>query len=307
FTRAKDFGFSKTPEETERIWGDQVLEDMVRVIRTFRPNIVINNWGGVHGGHGHHQAAGLLVPIAVQHAADTNAYREQLKEGLAAWGGANSEVVVLDVERFAEKPSGYVLPLDDISPLWGKSWREIGLDAFANHKTQGISAFYGNPFFRRPIALKREDGEELDPKILGISIAKYRGGKDSSECASRKRVCEAMTDADQLLGEARTSALRLEWPETVDLLKKAAMRIDVVLPGDLGPRKPTKNDDEFEADHTGGLILSALIKAAGVQFSADAKKGELVAGDPFTADLGFVCRGKVDCPVETATICWIGS
>jgi len=52
FTRAKDFGYSKTPEETERIWGDQVLEDMVRVIRAFRPNIVINGWGGVHGGHG---------------------------------------------------------------------------------------------------------------------------------------------------------------------------------------------------------------------------------------------------------------
>src|SRR5579863_8015511 len=47
FTRAKDFGFSKTPEETEKIWGDQVLEDMVRVIRTFRPNVVINGWGNV--------------------------------------------------------------------------------------------------------------------------------------------------------------------------------------------------------------------------------------------------------------------
>ncbi len=44
FTRAKDFGYSKTPEETEKVWGDQVLEDMVRVIRSFRPNIVINNW-----------------------------------------------------------------------------------------------------------------------------------------------------------------------------------------------------------------------------------------------------------------------
>ena len=43
FTRAKDFGFSKTPEETKNIWGDQVLEDMVRVIREFRPSIVIGD------------------------------------------------------------------------------------------------------------------------------------------------------------------------------------------------------------------------------------------------------------------------
>src|SRR5947208_7460671 len=47
FTRARDFGFSKTPEETEKIWGDAVLEDMVRVIRTFRPQVVIDHFGGV--------------------------------------------------------------------------------------------------------------------------------------------------------------------------------------------------------------------------------------------------------------------
>src|SRR5438045_6534588 len=47
FTRAKDFGFSKTPEETEKVWGEQVLEDMVRVSRTLRPNVVLNGWSGV--------------------------------------------------------------------------------------------------------------------------------------------------------------------------------------------------------------------------------------------------------------------
>src|SRR6266478_490520 len=89
FTRAPDFGFYKTPEEPEKIWGGQLLEDMVRVIRAFRPNIVINNWGGVHGGHGHHQAAGLLTPKAVQLAADPS-YKLQgshsEEQELAPWG-----------------------------------------------------------------------------------------------------------------------------------------------------------------------------------------------------------------------------
>src|SRR3981189_1032732 len=58
FTRAKDFGYSKTPEETEKIWGDQVLEDMVRAIRGFRPNILINGWGGGHTGPGQHVPPG---------------------------------------------------------------------------------------------------------------------------------------------------------------------------------------------------------------------------------------------------------
>src|ERR1700723_4777754 len=70
FTRAKDFGFSKTPEETEKIWGERVLEDMVRAIPEFRPNVVINNFGNVHTGHGHHQASGLLTPKAVAAAAE---------------------------------------------------------------------------------------------------------------------------------------------------------------------------------------------------------------------------------------------
>ena len=66
FTRAVDTGFSKSPERTMKIWGDQIpLEDMVRVIRMYRPQVVINGWGGVHIGHGQHQASGILTPQAV--------------------------------------------------------------------------------------------------------------------------------------------------------------------------------------------------------------------------------------------------
>jgi len=101
FTRAKDFGYSKTPEETERIWGDQVLEDMVRVIRGFRPNIVINGWGGVHGGHGHHQASGLLTPKAVQLAADSSfkLHGPSAEEEDSTPWGDRKPVVVVDLDR----------------------------------------------------------------------------------------------------------------------------------------------------------------------------------------------------------------
>ena len=99
FANAPDFGFSKTPEETEKVWGDAVLEEMVRVIRTYRPNIVINGWGGVHGGHGHHQTSGLWTPKAVQMAADPKAFPELLREGLQPWTEEGKAVPVLDTER----------------------------------------------------------------------------------------------------------------------------------------------------------------------------------------------------------------
>jgi len=86
FTRAVDTGFSKTPKWTMAIWGDTLpMEDMVRVIRTFRPDVVINGWGGVSNGHGQHQASGIYTPEAVAEAADPTKFPDQLKEGLPAW------------------------------------------------------------------------------------------------------------------------------------------------------------------------------------------------------------------------------
>src|SRR5262249_6984199 len=123
FTRARDFGFSKTPEETEKIWGDPVLEDMVRVIRTFRPNLVFNNFGGVHTGHGHHQTAGLWTPVALKKAADPS-YRladTAANDAAAQPWGNDQAISILDLQRFSEKPDGYIVPMDEVSPLWGKS------------------------------------------------------------------------------------------------------------------------------------------------------------------------------------------
>src|SRR5579862_6451849 len=86
FTRAVDTGFSKSPEWTIKIWGDELpMEDMVRVIRTFRPQVVINGWGGTHNGHGQHQTSGLLTPQAVADAADPTKFPDQIREGLIAW------------------------------------------------------------------------------------------------------------------------------------------------------------------------------------------------------------------------------
>ena len=118
FTNAPDFGFSKTPEETQKVWGEAVLGDMVRVIRTFRPNIVVNGWGGVHGGHGHHQTSGLWTPRAVELAADPKAFPELLGEGLQPWGGSSNPVQVLDTERGGATAgsNGASLPVDEISP-----------------------------------------------------------------------------------------------------------------------------------------------------------------------------------------------
>jgi LmbE family N-acetylglucosaminyl deacetylase len=273
FTRAKDFGFSKTPEETEKVWGDQVLEDMVRVIRTFRPNIVLNGWGGVHGGHGHHQAAGLLTPKAVQLAADPSF---QL-HGLLPWG-VRKPVVVLDVDR-SEKPQGYLLPLDETSPLYGKTWREIGLDAFANHRSQGIAGFLNSSFLRRPIALKREDGAELNPAILAQPL----GPLDEDYEEGNMGVDPLMRAVDAALVQARDEALRLDWTAAASSLVEAGKKLNEV------PKpNPAANNPEpllslaRSTERKREKVEAALSLVAGLRLEATADRSEIVPGETFT-------------------------
>ena len=88
FTRAFDFGFSKTAEETLRFWNrDSVLKDMVRVIRRFRPQVIISVWSGTPAdGHGHHQASGILAPEAYRAAGDPARFPELIaQEHLPPW------------------------------------------------------------------------------------------------------------------------------------------------------------------------------------------------------------------------------
>ncbi|HXX99988.1 MAG TPA: PIG-L family deacetylase, partial [Candidatus Limnocylindrales bacterium] len=292
FTRAKDFGFSKTPEETERVWGDQVLEDMVRVIRSFRPNIVINNWGGIHSGHGHHQAAGLLTPKAVQLAGDAN---YKLASGIASpdvsnWRPANP-VILLRLDR-SESPKGYVLPLDDVSPLWGKTWREIGLDAFANHHTQGIAGFLNSPFLRRQIALLPEQGDSFNPALLAEPLTSLFPG------------CKAFAEAENQLGRAREALLQGDTSGATRELAEAAeqFRDWTGKCGYAVTNSPAQLQYLADTARSQKRIENALALVAGMELKAEADSSQIVAGNPFHVSVRVRCRKEVACSFSTLTL-----
>lgn len=88
FSRVADFGFSKSAEETFQKWGghDPALGDMVRVIRTFRPDVLVARFSGTErDGHGNHQASSILSLEAFRAAADPKRFPEQIAEGLQPW------------------------------------------------------------------------------------------------------------------------------------------------------------------------------------------------------------------------------
>ncbi|MCU0375848.1 MAG: PIG-L family deacetylase [Chitinophagaceae bacterium] len=87
FTRAYDFGFSKSPAETFSKWDhEKVLSDVVWVVRTFQPDIIVARFPeDSRAGHGHHSASGILAREAFEAAADPNRFAEQLQLGVKPW------------------------------------------------------------------------------------------------------------------------------------------------------------------------------------------------------------------------------
>ena len=86
FTRAIDFGFSFSVEETLEKWGhDEILGDYVRMIRTIRPDVVVGWLFDGDGGGQHHQTSSRLTAEAFRAAADPSKFPEQIKEGLRPW------------------------------------------------------------------------------------------------------------------------------------------------------------------------------------------------------------------------------
>ena len=155
FTRAKDFGYSKNAEETLSVWDRQaVLADMVRVIREFRPDVIITRFSPKPAPtHGHHTASAVLAVEAFRLAGDPTAFPEQLR-GLEPW---QAKRIVHNVGRgvtAANPPAGTPIagfPADvpdgpgvvkvDVGgrdPASGESFASIAIRSRGMHKTQGF-------------------------------------------------------------------------------------------------------------------------------------------------------------------------
>jgi len=149
FTRAVDFGYSKTPEETFEKWGrEAVLGDVVRVLRKFRPDVIITRFASDgSGGHGHHTASALLAREAFDLAADPRAYPEQLAQGLEPWQAkrlffnASTWWNPKLADEARKDPSRWVeVDVGGYDPLLGASYTEIAGRSRSQHKSQGFGA-----------------------------------------------------------------------------------------------------------------------------------------------------------------------
>lgn len=141
FTRAIDFGYSKSSDEAIRLWGEaEIVSDIVRVMRTFRPDVVITRFSPAIGGHGQHTASAILTRRAFDLAGDPS-YQPPSGGGLPPWkprrllfNGSQFMLPEFDTSRAMKINTG------GYNAILGESYNEISGRSRSLHKSQGFGA-----------------------------------------------------------------------------------------------------------------------------------------------------------------------
>ncbi|WP_158796619.1 PIG-L family deacetylase [Pedobacter sp. L105] len=204
FSRANDFGFSKTSAESFTIWGkEQILSDVVWMIRKFQPDVIITRFPeDARAGHGHHQASAILAREAFYAAADPKRFPEQLQY-VKVW---QAKRIVWNTFNFetTNTTSDDQLKLDvgGYNPLLGESYGEIAALSRSNHRTQGFGSArqrgsvieYFSPvggeaahkdlFEGVNLKLDRNPGTEKAQALLNKIIAGYDAADPSKSVAA---------------------------------------------------------------------------------------------------------------------------
>jgi LmbE family N-acetylglucosaminyl deacetylase len=275
FTSANDFGFSKHRTEASRMWDEEtVLGDMVRAIRQFRPTVIISRWNGTPAdGHGHHQFAGYLTPIAVEAAADPGRYPEHFNDGLSPWRIDKFYVMQRFTPGAVETPS-LVINTGEYSAVAGRSYFEIGMQGRSQQKTQqmGSLELRGDQFSGLQLVESHVDTSESESGIFD--------GIDTS--ISGIAAFESEVDP-----ELTTLLSRLE-----SMAADALLRYEPLAPGALIPAltdslgiaraaraAASSQDAQRLIDEKIGELESALILAAGISVDALAESETAIAGE----------------------------
>ncbi len=286
FTRAFDFGFTRSAEETLRKWNrEEILGDVVRVIRMMRPLVVINGFTGTpQDGHGQHQVAGTLTPEAIEAAADPKRFPEQIaKEGLQPW-----RVLKVYGRRFGPTSSGPRAEFDvgAYDPVLGRSYAELAAEGRSRHRSQdfGMIQVRGSQirsFPRLQCSVPSPDLEKslfdgVDVTITGI--ARFAG-------AGGEAMAPALARIKELAAKARAE-FRIERPEAIAPSLAAGLREVRALRATLTNLDPVsratvdgmlaRKESEFSDAlvKSYGVVVDAL---AGAEIVAPGESVEVVA------------------------------
>lgn len=273
FGRAFDYGFSKTLDEAKQKWDEKiVLCDTVRAIRSFRPLVVISRFSGTPAdGHGQHQYAGYISPLAVKAAADSN----QCQNAGQAW--QVQKFYVGQGFRSTAEPTLKV-NTGQYDKLIGRSYFEIAMEGRSQHKTQeqGVLELKGEKFSGLNLVESRVQKAEKEASIFdGIDVTISGIGKntnDSSEPFEKK--LEQLQDIEDEINKQNYDDEKL-LPLLVKGYKSA-------YDAEWSTRNP---QSKFFLKKKQNEFIEAIKLASGLQIDALSDKETIVADENLTASV----------------------
>lgn len=283
FTRAVDFGYTKSKDEALEVWGeDEVLGDVVRVFRTLQPDVVVMRFpGDGRGGHGQHTASAILATQAFDAAADPSRFPEQL-QGDGALDVWQAKRLLWDAARFfgggQMADEGVTVDTGAYSPLLGRSFTEISAASRSMHKSQGFGASAQRG--AQENLLEHRLGEKAESGLFdGVDTSWARVGGEA--------VGELLAKASAQFDPAQPSAI-------VPLLLDARERLL-----DLPPSEWTRVKQRD--------LDRALLAAAGLRLEVTADRATASRGDALELELRIINRSPVAVRLVSARLPFLGS
>lgn len=294
FTRAYDFGYTRSLPETLGVWPEEVLlEDAVRVIRRFRPQVIVSVFPpDPRAGHGQHQAAGLVAGEAYELAGDPEAFPGLTAEGLPPW---TPRALYRNTWWRGREETTLFAPAGIVDPLTGRSVFQTAMASRSRHRSQDMGML--QPLGPRDARLAWEaggagpDGDHLfagvDTSLAALADGLGDGPARDGVRDRLERVQELAVGTRADLAPARLADAVAPLAELVTLLRQARG----LVPADGGPG----------AVHTAALLDEkvavaevALAAAAGVAMDAAADREAVPPGGSWTVETALWVSGDAE-------------
>src|SRR5436309_7294428 len=266
FTRAVDFGFSKSADEALRLWDrDKILSDVVWVIRKFRPDVIVTRFSPEDNlTHGHHTASAILAQEAFTAAADPKRFPEQLA-WVKPWQATrlvwNTSPFFFQNRNQVFDPTGLTsLEAGGFAPLLGKAFTEIAAASLSMHKSQGV----GSPPRRgaRKEYFKLLEGEPMTSALFdGVDTSWSRVANSESVAAKIRQIISEFHPADPAASVAELLQLRqaLSGLRDDDWVPEKKAELDRIIAACLGLHvEASTTNERITPGETAAIKLEAI-------------------------------------------------
>ncbi|HEX4960667.1 MAG TPA: PIG-L family deacetylase [Thermoanaerobaculia bacterium] len=287
FTRAFDFGYTRSLDETLRLWPKEVtVEDAVRVIRRFKPQVVVSVFPGIpHPNHGQHQAAGVTAYAAFPLAGDANALPQLAAEGLAPW----TPTVLYRSAFFDPKSVTLTLSTAGIDPLAGKSIFQLAMASRSMHRSQDMGQIQRlGPQQGRLTWVQGGPGKEVKDLFEGIDTRLSGMVSTVADPGRRKAAGDKLDAAQDAAGKARAALVPEQLGETVPAFLAILRDLTEARAALAEEDRPAREliDEKIDAASAG------LAAAAGIAVDASTEREELIDGETFTVQTSLWNSGS---------------